>query len=115
MSESIREIIAQKALLLRDVDTLGPGKAAEELVALSSILSSLNKEISDCRYWFNLKRLDLLKEHGSFTKATVYAEASQEYKDWKDREVQKDAVVEMIRSVKYYLRGAEQEMKESKY
>lgn len=115
MAQNLRELIAEKSLLLRDVDSLGPAGAAKELVELSSILSSLNAEIADKHYWYNMKRVELIGEHKTASKARVYAEASQEWKDWQDRLVQRDSVVEMIRALKYYLKGAESEYKESKF
>jgi len=50
MPKNIREIVEEKALLLRDVDGLGPGKASEELVELSSLLASINRECADKRW-----------------------------------------------------------------
>lgn len=106
---TIRELITEKSNLLRNVDQLGPDKASEELVALSSLLSSLNKEIVEAQYWYNIKRQELLKEHGTAAKAKIYAEASEEWKQWQDRVQQKDAIVELIRAIKYYLTNAKEE------
>jgi len=111
MAQTIREVITEKSLLLRDIDTLGPAQAAKELVELSSLLSSLNKETSDANYWLNIKKMELLKEHGTAAKAKIYAEASPEWKDWNERVMQGKAVEEMIRAIKYYLRAAEEEYK----
>lgn len=111
MEQSIREMITEKSILLRDIDALGPNGASVELAFLSSILSKLNKEIADAQSVFNMKRLELVIEHKTAAKAKIYAEASKEWNDWQQRLVQREAVMEMIAACKYYLRGAEAEMR----
>ena len=101
--------------LLRDVDALGANKASEILVELSSLLASVGKNCSDKKYWLSLKKVELLKEHGSAAKAIIYAEASQEYRDWNEAEEYRKATIEAIRAIKYYLRNQESEFKEAKY
>src|SRR3990167_1794146 len=115
MAQNIREIIEEKLSLLRDIDTLGANRASEILVELSSLLASIGKNCSDKKYWLSLKKVELLKEHGSAAKAIIYAEASPEYKDWNEAEEYRKATIEAIRAIKYYLRTAEEELKESRY
>lgn len=109
MAQTIREIIAQKSLLLREVGEMGPVKASEELVELTSLLASLNSEISDTLYWLNIKRQEKLNELGSAAKARIASDASPEWKAWSDRMLQKEALVELIRAVKYFCRASGQE------
>lgn len=111
MAESIRDIIRAKSEALRFVDQLGPAKASEELVSLSSLLASLNAYIGEKQYWYNMKNQALLLEFGTAAKAKIHAQASQEWKEWNDAVLQKEALEELIRSVKYYLRSAENEQK----
>ena len=113
--ESIRDFITEKANKLRDIDALGLNEAEKELVGLSSILSTLNKEIADAHYWYNMKKVELLNEHETVAKTNLVAQASKEWKDWTNRRVQKEAVVEMIRSLKYFVKGAREEKRESVY
>ena len=115
MAESIRDIITRKSEELRDTDSLGPHKVANELVELTSLLSSLNREIVDSEAWYKIRKMELLKEHGSAAKATIFAEASEEYKQYRDRIMQGKAVEELIRSLKYYLKTSEFEYKEGRY
>lgn len=112
---TIREIITNKSAKLRSIDQLGGEEASKELVELSSLLSSINKEISDSLYWLNIKKMELLKEHGAAAKAKIYAEATKEFNDWHERLLQGKAVEEMIRSLKYFLRNLETEKRESSY
>ena len=108
---TIREMILIESEKLRDVSVLGPSKASEELTKLSSLLSSLNSYIAEKHYALNIVRQSLLEKHGTAAKAKIYSEATQEWKEWNEAVQQGKALEEMIRSVKYYLRNAEAEMK----
>ncbi len=110
--ETIREIITKKSESLRDIDKLGAHNAAVELVELSSLLSSLNKEIVDKQFLLNQKRTELLQEAKSVAKARLLAESTQEWKDFMDRLYQKEAVIELLRAVKHYIRSAGEEYRE---
>ena len=115
MPESIREIIKKKSEELRFVDQLGPAKASEELVALSSLLASLGSYIVEKHYWFNMKKVQLLEEHKTAAKANIYSAATTEWKDLQEAVVQQSALMELIRSVKYYLKAADSERRETRY
>ena len=115
MPKNIREIIAIKLAELQDIDTVGPDRASEILVELSALLGSINKEVSDREYWFNLKKLEFLKESGIVGKATIEANATKEFQQFKEAIAYQKAVIESIRAVKYYLRRAGEEQRESVY
>ena len=115
MPKNIREEISERLLELRDIDAIGAGRASEVLVELSSLLGSINKECSDRRYIYSLKKIMLLDEHKTVAKATTYGEGSNEYKDWSEAEEYRKAVIENIRSLKYYLRNSLEEQRESTY
>ena len=115
MAESIREIIKKKSEELRFVDQLGPARASEELVALSSLLASLNAYIGERAYWYNVKRVELLEQHKTAAKANIYAQATPEWKELNEASMQNAALMELIRAVKYYLKNAESEKRESSF
>jgi len=112
---TLREIIRQKSEELRFVDQIGPHKASEELVSLSSLLASLNAYIVERKYWYNAKRQEIRRTEKSAADAKIFAEATTEWKEWQEAEAQKDALKQLIASIKYYLRTAEEEMRESRY
>lgn len=115
MAKTIRETIDEKLLELRDIDSVGPQRASEVMVELTSLLGSINKEVADREYWFNLKKMQLLKDSGVVGKATIEANASKEYQDWKEGLAYQKAVIDNIRSLKYYLRRAEEEQREGRF
>lgn len=112
---TIREIISKKSEELRDIDSLSPTKASEELVSLSSLLASLLKHISEADFWYRIKLKDMLLEHGTAAKAKIHAEASPEWNSVNEAKAQQIALIEMIRSLKFYIKASSEEMRESKY
>ena len=112
MATNIRQLITEKSTLLRDIDKLGPHKAAEELVELASLLSSLNAEIVEKQFILNQKKVELLAEAKSVAKAKLLAEGLPEWHEWFARIQQRDALEELIRSVKYFLRASSDEQRE---
>ena len=115
MAETIREIIKEKSEALRHPDQLGPHAVADELVELSSLLASLNTYLSDKLYWLNVKKAEAYAREEKAARAKIVAEASPEWKEWHDAEMQKQALLELMRSLKYFLKNAENESRESRF
>lgn len=112
---TIRELADKKIELFRDLDSLQPAQIAQEVVELSSLWASVNKELIDRKCWYAEKKKQLLVEHGKGVLATIHAEASPEYRAMIEAEAYSKSIQEMIRSAKYYLRLNESEMREGKY
>jgi hypothetical protein len=112
---TIREIIKQKSEELRSIDAMGAAKASEELVNLSSLLASLNAYIVEKHFAYNLKSQEMRKLNKTAADAKIAASASTEWKEWNEALAQKEALIELIRSVKYFLKSSEQEGKEARY
>ena len=110
---TIRDIIREKSLRLMKADTIPTIELANELVELSALLSSLNAESVEKQFALNIKRRDLLEEVKSVAKARLLSEATIEWKEWYDRMAQREALEELIRSLKYRIRVAEEEYKHS--
>lgn len=86
--------------------------ASQRLVQLSSLLASLNAKITDTHFLLNQKKVELLKESKSVAQMRVFAEASPEWKALVDLMNTKEALMELIRAVKYYLKSAMEEYHE---
>ncbi len=112
--KTIRESIKERAEEIRNIAQIGPARAAEILTELSSLLSSLNTEIVETEYWYHQKVVELLKEHEKSNRAEIYAKATMEYKEVEDRKMQQKALLQMIAGLKYYLREAEREERETR-
>lgn len=109
---TLRELIKEKSALLRHPDKLGFMKVAEELVELSSLLSSLNAEIAEKQFELNKVKLAFLGEFKSAAQAKIAAEATQQWDEWNKRVQLRHAMEELIRALKYYLKAASTEYSE---
>ena len=87
---------------------------ANDLVELSSLMSSLNKEIGDWQFSYNKLLQENLVKHGKANQAKIETDASETYKELNDRRLQGVAVVELIRSIKYRLKASELEYQHTK-
>ena len=112
---TIREMCDKKVELFRDLDSLSPEQIAQEVVELSSLWASINKELIDRKCWYAEKKKQLLVEHGKGNLATIHAEASPEYRAMLEAEAYSKSIQEMIRSGRYYIRLSESAQRESKY
>mgnify|MGYP001590473053 CR=1 FL=1 len=109
---TIRQMIDEKITKLRNVDSLSPQEIAQEAIELSSLWASVNKEIVDRRLSYNEVLKNLTIEHGTVSKAKVYAETTPEFREWLIAEAYSKSVAEMVRTTKRAVSLAEQELRE---
>lgn len=109
---TIREIIQEKSGKFRDASALSPGQVAQEMVELSSLMSSLNAEISEWQYSYNCELAAQRDKNKSAADAKIFAQASSVWKELDARLKQKEALVELIRSAKYLQKSQMQELNE---
>lgn len=114
-NRTIREMIAERLTEIRDSASLTPHRAADVLVELSSLGASLNQEINDAHFVYNQVKMAFLGQYKTANQAKIAAEASNEYKAYMDRVMQGKALEEAIRALKFFLKRAEVEEKESRY
>lgn len=113
--KSIRQMCDEKIALFRDIDTLSPQQIAQELVEISSLWSSVNKELVDRRCWYAERKKMFLIDYGKAAVAIIHAEASPEYRSMLEAEAYGKSLQELIRTGKHYVRLATEEQRESKY
>ncbi|MEK7111883.1 MAG: hypothetical protein AAB875_01010 [Patescibacteria group bacterium] len=94
---------------------LMPQRAAELLVNLSALLGNIAEEITQRDYEYNLVLLQFLDNETKANRAKIKAEVSKEYLAKRRAYNTRDLAIELIRSLKYFLRAQEQEMREAKY
>ena len=92
-----------------------PGRAAELLIQLSALLGNCTEEITQRDYEYNLVLLQFLDNEAKANRAKIKAEVSKEYLAKRRAYNTRDLAIELIRSLKYFLRANEQEMREAKY
>ena len=89
--------------------SLTPARAAELLTELASLLGNCNDEIRKRDVEYNLVLLRWLDTEEKSNRAKIRAETSTEYLVKREARDTKELLVELIRSLKYYLRNAEEE------
>src|SRR3990167_6635963 len=112
--QNIRQMIVSRSEELRGVTELSPQRVAEILIELSSLLASLNAHIAEKKYLYNVLLDTKLTELGVASKAKISAQASLEWKEMNEVEMQKEALEETIRSGKYFLRSKEEEWRNTR-
>ena len=111
---TIRSHIQEISIRLQQPDTVSPHEAAEMLVKLTALLSSLNSEITEKHYALNVVKVALLTQCKSVSEAKMKAESSSEWLEYKEREMQGKAVEQLIQALKYLIRRLEEEFKQTR-
>ncbi len=111
---TIRELITTIQTEVRDTD-LTPNRAAELLTQLSALLGNVNDYVLETELAYNQVLLDLLDSEEKANRAKIKAQVSPEYKAHIQAKNAHELVLELMRALKYFLRGAESELREAKY
>lgn len=107
---SVRELIASFQREIRDSD-LQPDRAAELLVKLTALMGNCNDEIRLADHGYSIVLLRFLEADEAANRAKIRAETSLEYLRRQEARATKELVVEMARSLKYFLKAKEEEMR----
>lgn len=111
MEKTIREIIQETSEELRkNIDLLDPTTSAKKLIELSSLLSSLNRHIAEQEFAYKQKLQEIKKNTKSVSEARTEAEAAIEYKLWISAKYEKDSLIELIRSLKYFNKAVSEDV-----
>ena len=110
---SVRELVGQMQREVRDTD-LQPSRAAELLAKLTALLGNVNAEVREADMAFNVELLKCLQTDEKANRARIRAETTPEYSRKREARDTKELVVELVRSLKYVLRSAEEEMRLSR-
>ena len=114
MELTIRERISeyQNEILKGD---LMPDRAAEILTQISALLGNINDRIKDCDIIYSKVLLKHLETQEKANRAKIVAETSQEYDDKRTARNTKELTIEIMRSLKYFLRSKEEEIRASRF
>lgn len=91
-----------------------PGRAARMLTELSALLGNINDEIREADVEYSCVLLAELEKEQAANRAKIRAETSVEYVRKREARDTKELALEMIRSLKYFLRSQEEEMRLSR-
>ena len=110
---TIRELIKERQAEVGKSD-LQPPRAAEILNELASLIGNCNDEIRIRDVEYNQILLRFLASEEKANWAKIKAETSAEYLAKREARDTKEVVIEMIRSLKFFLKAKEEEYRLSK-
>ena len=114
MDKTIREIINEFQNEILKGDLL-PDRASEILMKMSALLGNINDRIKDCDIAYSKVLLKHLETQEKANRAKIVAETSQEYDDKITARNTRELALSIIGSLKYFLRGKEEELKNSRF
>jgi hypothetical protein len=111
---SVRELIRQMQVEIRDANDLQPDRAVELLMKLTALLGNIADEIRAADLAYSLILLQQLETSEHANRARIWAETSGEYQRKREARDTKELCVELIRSLKYFLKVKEDELRMSR-
>lgn len=112
--ENLRQMIKkrQNEVMSKEID-LCPARAAEILTEISALYGNVLDEVRIRQMAYNRVLKSIYDEEPKANRAKLKAEITQEFEDLLEVRGTEKLTIEMIRSLKYYLREKETELKEA--
>jgi len=110
MAVTVRDLVKQAQAEIRDTD-LQPERARALLAHLSALLGNCNNAIREADAAYSDVLLRFLDGNEAANRARIRAECSPEFQRKREARDTKELVIEMVRSLKYFLRSLEEEMR----
>lgn len=95
------------------LDSFAPSTGADMVRKLTALLGNVNVELRRREMAYNRFRLDCYQSELKANRAKMISEASQQYEDWQEVKHLKEELIELIRSLKVFVRNAEEEYRRS--
>ena len=115
MPKSVRKMILEVQAEVRKNPDLMPDRAAEILNLLASLTGNVSQEILERDIDYNKVLLQFLESEGKANRAKIKAEISPEYRAKMEARNTQALAIEIIRSLKHYLRVKQEEYQSGKY
>src|SRR5262245_12262855 len=114
MTDDVLEMVRACQIEIRDTADLQPDRAAELLTHLSALIGNVNDFIRAADAAYAAVLIGYLDSEEKANRARIRAEASPEYQRKREARDARELVLELIRSLKYFLRSKEEEMRLSR-
>lgn len=108
---SVRELIKQMQTEIRGVSDLQPTRAAELLLKLTALLGNCADEIREADHAYAVVLLQFLDADEAANRARIRAETSLPFLRKREARDTRELAVELVRSLKYFLKSKEEEMR----
>lgn len=96
---------------IRDTPDLSPDRAAELMNRLAALMGNINDEIRDADMEYAVVLLSHLEAEEAANRAKIRAQTTPAYRRRQEARDTKELTVELVRSLKYFLRSKEEEMR----
>lgn len=108
---SVRELVRAYQKEIQQSNDLQPDRAAEILMKLTALFGNCADEIRAADSEYAVTLLHYLDTEAKANRARIRAEISPEYRRKQEARDMKELVVELSRSLKYFLKVKEEEMR----
>lgn len=108
---TIRDLIREIQEEVLDTADLLPERAAELLTKLTAIIGNCNDEIRVADHAYSVELLRFLDADEAANRARIRAETSLQFLRKREARDSKELVIELVRSLKYFLKSKEEEMR----
>ena len=112
---TVRHLVKQCQLEIRDSSDLLPERAAVILNTLAALLGNCNDEIRQADADYARVLLVHLKAGGAANRARIEAETTPEFERKRAARDTKELTVELMRSLKYFLKSKAEELQLSRH
>ena len=112
---TVRELVKSYQREVQQTPDLQPDRAAELLMQLTSLLGNCSDEIREADSEYAVTLLHFLDTEKKANRAKIRAEISPEYRRKQEARDTKDLVIELARSLKYFLRAKSEEMQMARH
>jgi len=112
---TVRGLVREIQIEVRDTTDLLPERAAECLNRLTALLGNCNDEIRIADLEYAAVLLKHLDSETAANRAKIRAETTPEYQRKREARDTKELATELIRSLKYYLKAKQDEYQMSRH
>ena len=108
---TVRKLVREMQVEIRDTPDLSPDRASALLNRLTALLGNCNDEIREADAEYAAVLLEALKTNEVASRAKIWAETTPQYARKREARDTKELVVELVRSLKYFLKSKQEEMR----
>lgn len=112
---TIRDLVKQMQQEVRDTPDLLPDRAADILTKLTALIGNVNDEIREADHAYSLVLLQFLDADEAANRARIRAETSLQFIRKREARDTKELVLELVRSLKYFLKAKSDELQMSRH
>lgn len=109
MSMSVRDLVKSYQREIQQTADLQPERAAELLMQLTALMGNIADEIREADSEYAVTLLHFLDTEKKANRAKIRAEISPEFRRKQEARDTKELVIELSRSLKYFLRAKQDE------